>query len=485
MTRSTKLGIGVLCIFALPFVLAGLTAIQQGVRMAHSGSGNAPYGWVLFGVLFTAIGCGLIFVAFYGAKRIQGQQHLESEHPTEPWLWRKDWAQGRANSKTRNNTIAGWVFTIFWNAISMPIAYLIFPQLGRQKGAYVILLFPAAGVYLLISTIRQTIALSEFGNTYFEMASVPGVIGREVSGQIQARFPHSPDRGVHLRLSCVHRVTTNSGNSSSTSETIQWRDEADLSSAQLFPGPRGTTIPVSFRIPLDVHVTEKINARDEFVWVLEALADVPGINYHDIFEVPVFRTAQTPTQSEAAKFAASVPTQPVTRPNVGTVKIRQNTEGTEFYFPAARNKNFATSATMFMLVFGAISVLLIHRVPILFPFAFGFFALLLAYFAGQLWLGTTRVVIGASGLTLQSGLLGGGRVRQIQLAEIASIDDRITAQQGRATGTPYYDIELKLRDGKKVTLGRSVRNKQETEWLVDQMQQLAGLRSKSMTAGMA
>jgi hypothetical protein len=488
MKGSVRLGQFVLCLFALPFALGGLFAISQAIRMAHADSGESPF-WllVLFGLVFSGVGFGLIFAALYGGKYAQRQQRLQVEHPVEPWLWRADWAQGRVNSKTRTSMLSGWAIAIFWNAISMPPAFLVLPAAAKQKGpiVYVGFFFPIAGVFLLIYAIRQTIAFFEFGNTCFEMSSVPGVVGRELRGQIQARFPHSPDHGIHLRLSCVHRVTNGSGDSQSTWENIVWRDEVELSSAQLYPGPTGTTIPVAFHIPLEAQPTEKRSPRDEFVWVLEALADLPGVDYHDIFEVPVFRTQQTPSQSEAVKFATPALAQPVTRPGVFSIAVRQNARGTEFYFPAARNKNFAATTTAFSLISSSITFFLIYHAPVIFSLAFGFFSLLLLYISMQLWLGTTRVVIGNGGVTLQAGLLGGGKIRRIPLSEIASINDRITSQQGGATGVPYYDIELTQRDGKKVTLGRTLRDKRETEWLVEEMRRLSGVQAKSMTAGMA
>ncbi len=104
-------------------------------------------------------------------------------------------------------------------------------------------------------------------------------------------------------------------------------------------------------------------------------------------------------------------------------------------------------------------------------------------------------MIGGAGLTLQAGLLGGGKTQQIPLSEIASITDKITAQQGGGTGTPYYDIELTLCDGKKLTLGRTVRDRHEVEWLVEEMRRLARVQQKTpqqktmqpktLTAGMA
>jgi hypothetical protein len=321
-------------------------------------------------------------------------------------------------------------------------------------------------------------AFYEFGKTYFEMSSVPGIVGLEIKGSIQARFPHSPDHGIHLQLTCVHRVTSGSGNSQNTSERVMWRDEADLSPGQLYPGATGTTIPVSFQIPQDAQPTEKRNFRDEFVWLLEAKADVPGVDYHDVFEIPVFRTAQTPTHPSVFAAADKAPVQ---RPKSMIVEVRANANGTEFYFPAGRNKNFAISTTVFLLIFGSISVVLFRvPAPIIFPIVFSFFSLLLLYFSTQLWLGTTRVIIGSNGITLQSGLLGGGSTQQIALSDVDSISDRIKAQQGGGTGTPYYDIELTLRSGKKLTLGHTVRDKHETDWLVAEMQRLA--QPKAMTA---
>src|SRR5271154_647369 len=124
-SRSNTLGTVVLTLFALPFALGGLAAMSQAIRMATSTNGNPQY-WVvaLFGLVFTSIGCGLIFVAFYGKRMLQSKLRLQAEHPSEPWLWQADWAQGRVKSKTRGNTIGAWIFAVFWNVVSMPVAFL-------------------------------------------------------------------------------------------------------------------------------------------------------------------------------------------------------------------------------------------------------------------------------------------------------------------------------------------------------------------------
>ena len=486
---ASQVGFVLICLFALPFAGFGLFALSQAIKLIGAPEGSQTFWYpLMFGVIFSGVGFGLMYLALTGSKRYARQQQLQAEHPAEPWLWRADWAAGRVQSTTENNLILSWVGTIFWNLISWPVAIFVVPTAVKQKGpvSYAALFFPAIGIFLLVYAIRQTIAFFEFGKTYFEMASVPGVIGRELKGCIQARFPHSPDHGVLLHLSSVHRYETGSGKNQTTNEKILWRDEAEVNSGQLCPGPNGTTIPVAFHIPADGQPTEKLSVRDEFLWLLEATANVPGVDYHDVFEIPVFRTAASPSEEEVSQQDAfAAPASTVQRPEQFSIQVQQVADGTEFYFPAARNKSFAVSTTVFAAMFGGIAYGLTYtRAPFIFPVGFGFFAALLLYITVQMWLGTTRVVIGSC-LTLQSGLLGGGKVQQIGFSDIATITDRISAQQGGGTGTPYYDIEMTLRDGKRLTLGRTLRDKRETEWLVSEMRRLAGLDQKSMTAGMA
>lgn len=476
-------------LIGLPFAAFGLWAYWQAFQLIGAASGNQSFWYpFMFGTIFSSIGFGFMLLAIAGSRKYSRLLRVRAEHPAEPWLWRDDWAAGRVKSKTEGSMVTAWVFAIFWNLISWTVTIFALPNALREKAAsaYFLLIFPATGIVLLIYAIRKTIAFAEFGKTCFEMASVPGVVGRELKGSIQARFPHSPDHGVHLRLSCVHRYVSGSGNTATTNEQILWRDEADLNPGQLCAGPAGTTIPVSFHIPLNAQPTDNRTSRDQVVWQLEAIAKVPGVNYHDVFEVPVFRTAQTPTveEEEQAETAASRFRAPeMSRPVHPTIRVQPVAGGTEFYFPPARNKGLAAFITLFAAIFSTIGYFLMHsRAPIVFPIAFGGFGLLVGYFALQMWLATTRVIIGSS-LRLQSGLLGGGKVRDIAVSDIDSITDRVGAQSGNGTGTPYYDIELNLTDGKTLTLGRSLRNKPEVEWLISEMSRLAGIGERKMAVG--
>src|SRR5512143_159281 len=204
----------VICLFALPVAGFGVMAFATAINQIVSGTA-APTVWLLmlFGLVFCAIGFGLIYGTVSGGRILERQGRLKAEHPAEPWLWREDWARGRIQSNTRSGMIGGWIFAALWNAVSAPILFVLPEPAAKKPIAYIGFVFPLVGVVLLVRAIRMTLAYAEFGKTWFEMSPVPGVIGGELKGTIQARFPHSPEHGIQLRLTCLIRTVSGSGNS--------------------------------------------------------------------------------------------------------------------------------------------------------------------------------------------------------------------------------------------------------------------------------
>jgi hypothetical protein len=379
--------------------------------------------------------------------------------------------------------VQSWIFAVAWNLVSAPILYFVPKAIAQQRLAILGLLFPLAGVGLLVRAIRETLRRFEFGVTWFEMVGTPVVIGREFHGNIHARFPHGADHGVRLKLSCVNRVVTGSGKSESVNERILWREEKDVSPGQICPGPLGSLIPVSFSVPWNALQSDGSNPRNSILWLLEADADVPGVDYKDMFELPVFRTKETPanpeTETRTDNPVGSAPLRP-------TVVVNVTPEGTQFFFPPARNKGFALGLTTFSTIWtGVLAVMIVLHAPVIFPIAFGFFDLLLLMGAAQLWMGTSRVVINSTNVRVQSGFFGGGKWREFPKSQILDIQAVITAQQGGASGTPYYDIRLLQTEHQNVTLGRTLRDKDEAEWLVAEMKKALQLRTGAAAAGAA
>jgi hypothetical protein len=267
-------------------------------------------------------------------------------------------------------------------------------------------------------------------------------------------------------------MVTGSGKTQTVQDKILWQDEQSVAPGDLYPGPDGTNIPVRFQIPWDARSTDTTDPRNSINWQLEADADVPGVDYKDNFELPVFRTKDTPGSQEASGFA---PAQVSTAPYKPTIVVRPAPEGgTEFYFPAARNPGFASGLTGFCVLWaGTIWFMIAKHAPFFFPLVFGVFEFLMVYGALQLWLGTSRVVIGSKSVRVRRGLLGAGSTQQIAFNDIAKIQTAITSQQGGgSSGVPYYDIQLVSKNGPTITLGQTVRDKHEAESLLAEMTRL-------------
>jgi hypothetical protein len=483
MNKTSRTGLIAVCIFALPFGGAGLAALTMGLRGLADGKPNAIVG-VIVGSIFTLVAVGLVTATIFGMRKLQNISRLQGEHPSEPWMWREDWGQGRANSTTGASLITAWVFATFWNLIAWTTVILVpWQQFQRKPATLIALLFPIVGIGLLIWAVRVTLARYEFGNTFLELGTLPAPLGREFRGTIHTRFPGQLQGDLRVKLTCVNRYVTGSGNNRSTTEKILWREEQTIPASSIFPGPQGTMIPVSFHVPLDQRPTDSSNPSNQIVWMIEADAAVPGVDYKDSFEVPVFRTKDTP-EREDARFASATEEAASHPPAHATITVRPAAEGgTEFYFLPARNPGFALGLTSFMAIWtGAIVLMLKLGAPLLFAVAFSLFDLLFFYIALDLWFGTSRVVSQPGKLLVQKGWLGSGKTTTITAAEIADLHTKITAQQGGATGTPYYSLEAVLNTGRSVILGENVRNKEEAEWLAAEMRRIAGIKPKAMAA---
>lgn len=209
------------------------------------------------------------------------------------------------------------------------------------------------------------------------------------------------------------------------------------------------------------------------LWYLDAATSVPGVDYGAQFEVPLFRTPDSdpdfaPTRETEAREVTREQSRSGSRESI-TVRPGQR-GGTEFYFAPARNVSVATALTVFTLIWSAITWFMMRQgAPIFFPIIFGLFDLFFLYAVLQLWFGMSKVLIESGQETVTSGFLWLGVSKNIPCSRVKDIELSIGMQSGGRSGTPYYNIELITNDQKKVSLGRSIRDKRQAEWLATTM----------------
>jgi hypothetical protein len=408
---------------------------------------------MLFGGVFASVGFGIMGAGFWGKRKVQEEEQLASQHPEDPWRWKSEWEDGRIRASGRAGFVMPGIMALFWNLVSLPLLFVL-PEEIFEKGNRAALLgfiFPLVGLGLLVWAGRAFLRWKKYGDSVFEMSSLPGVVGGTLEGRILTSVAIETVSGFDLTLNCVHRVTKGSGDSHRTTESILWQQQQHLERELLDYDPTRSSIPVLFAIPYDSEPTEERSDDDEILWRLEVEAETPGIDYAAKFQVPVFKTAESQADFEledSAQPSHLSAQDPVTLLAAeGIRKEFQPTGGYALIFPAARHKGAALGLTAFFAVWTAIVFFLATSdAPFIFPLLFGLFDLLMLWAVLDIWLDRRRVEVRPDRLLLSGGLLGTGKTHEIPRTQITAIRPIRGMQAGNKL---YYRIEVTTQDGKK------------------------------------
>jgi len=475
--QNVNLGVGCLILFLLPFAAVGAVTAVMAVQRAAARNWTEAAFFALFAVTFGGVGFGGITAALAGRRKLKEQAALEARHPESPWLWRSDWASGRIVDSSRATMFTAWFFAAFWNLVSLPGAFFAV-RAAVQEGnrvALLALLFPLAGIGLLVWAVRATLRYRKYGVSRLELSTIPGVVGRTLTGMVRAPARMQPEGGFQVTLSCVRRVTTG-GEDNSTSESILWQEERwAMGEPSRTATAMETHIPVAFRLPADAQACDATDSNNRVLWRLRLSATVPGVDYESQFEVPVFRTSASdqPLSADEERITQDpLAGAGYQQPADSRIVVTSNRRGTEVLFPAARNPGAATSLTFFLLLWlGSIAVQIHLRAPLVFPIVTGIFGLLIFVGVLDLWLQVSRVNVDAGTLTWATAYLSPGRERTLPASEIADVIASIGMQAGT---TAYYDVAVVRKNGKKIKVGHSVRDKREAEWLAGTIRKALG-----------
>jgi len=460
-------------LLSLPFAIVGILAL---VFLLHDEvlSGFAMKKQMAMGLLSAAIVCGGLVALIFGIsakKEARKISATEIDDAGKPWLRRKDWAAGRIVSGTHKSVLLIWIFTLFWNAVSAPVVLIGLPaELHKGNHAILIaLLFPIVGIGMIFFALSTTLAWRRFGQSIFEMATIPAALGGTLEGEIQVKTRLLPQLGLHLRLSCIRQTTTGSGKDRHTTERILWQDEKwlrpDLPQTDL----NATGIPIYFKLPVD-QPESTASSGDGIHWKLEVAATLRGPDFHAAFDVPVFKLAETPGISDDPTARYQMPLDEVRQQIHSKIQVNDLPDGgKEFIFPAARNPGAAAGLTVIWVIWTGIVVALAwhwNQVPAIFPLLFGAFDLLITVFAFNLWFLRTRAVVTPDQVTVQKSWLGVKMEHKLAASDITNI----SAQQGMTAGhSAYYDLKVWTRDGREFTAAKNLGVKPEADWLAQQM----------------
>jgi len=466
-----------LVLFGLVFFSVGVAGFIHGVGMWQRGAANAV-SQTLLPLIFVAIG-GLIMAGgmavWFGGKR---QAAAQAQHPDEPWLWNKAWAGGRITDSNKAAMIVAWVFAGIWNAISAPGLFMAAPQMIRKHDIKVllVLLFPLVGMGILFMAVRATIEFVRFGTSVFEPATLPGVIGGHLVGVIYTKVRTLPAEGFDVRLRCINAVTTGTGKSRSTTETVRWEDQETIARPVGDQNTDGAAVPVSFVIPYDCPQSSDTDSDNRILWRLSVTAQVPGVDYSATFEVPVFRTADSREGGDGGVdpiAAYRKPDEPLRAPTDRGITMTPVPGGVEFFFGPARSPVSAGMTIFTGLGFMAVGWFARGGgVPLLVALIFGGMGLLALWAGLNMLLGSLRVTItNGQVLVRKRRVLTATTTRYAAEAPGGFAAHAMAVQKGQAV---RYRVMLERRAAAAVLVGDNIKEKREADWIAAEMSKAAG-----------
>ncbi|HEY2525604.1 MAG TPA: hypothetical protein VGI29_11140 [Candidatus Binataceae bacterium] len=465
---------GCLYLFALPFCGFGIFALAMAVGYMRAGNpAQAAYG-TLFAIVFGGVGCGLIYALRRGTRMIEGRDRLRAAHPDEPWLWRKDWAAGHIPASNANSPLLLGGLAALCFVIGAPVIYEIPREMARGNNlVLLILLFPLAGLSLLAQAVRARARLRLVRGAAFEMDSVPGQIGGTLAGKIVLPQTLRPTGGFTLGLRCVNRVTSGSGDSTSTWEHVLWNDEQTAAFD-------GATVPVAFYIAPDTPASDDADRNNEIIWRLAATAPTAAGPFDAQFEVPVFKVAETAEQrrlAESVRAAEHRQTASYVHPEASRITMRLTPGGaTEVYFPPLRSPGAALVTAAFTAIWSAcLWLMFVMRAPRMFEIGWGVFEAILVLILLSMF-AAVRVRVGDGAVTIVKSLAGiVYSRRQIAAGDVSSV----AAVPGMTSGTTvYYQLRISFGGGRRYDFADGIGDKREADWLADQISQRLGLKQE-------
>jgi hypothetical protein len=440
------------------------------------------------------------------------QHYTESEKPaldnTPPvdWQSRKGWENARIKSDAGKGALFFWVFAVIWNAISIPVSFVLPRELEQENyAALLVLLFPAVGLFLVYKAIQRTLEYRRFGKVSFAMDPFPGAIGGHVGGTIQVKNLDyrraSEAQNLSVTLECVYSYVSGSGKNRSRRESIKW---AERGQPKIGNAIEGVNLVFRFDVPEQLPQAD-VEQNDAYhFWRLSVSAEIPGIDLNRSYNIPVFATGETSRnigQDTSAQVAAArkqeadaaglaiasgrFDIEGLSR----AMRLRQEGNQIHLKFPMFRNKFLTLFAAIFAGCFGVASYSMVNVIS-----GGGLFGLFMTIFAIPFFLValvaacvTIYLPFNNLSVSIKPGEISVLRCllfipvyrRQLQRADISHLSIKRSGSTGQgADKIEHFKIHAVDIRGGKVTLAEDIDGEDVAIHFRDFLAQRIGVATK-------
>ena len=419
----------------------------------------------VFVLVFGGVGYGMLIAAFLHRSPERAEEAVLGD---TPWLTNPAWQGDPLRSGSRAAMWGAWVFAALWNLVSMPLPFLLYPEVTEKANypALIGLVFPVVGVGLLVWAVRRTQEWRRFGASPLTLDPFPGAIGGHVGGRIELNLPFSSADSFQLTLTCLRSRISGSGKNRRRSESATWQDRR---LAYTEPSLNGTRLAFRFDVPDGLAAADATKAGDAYtIWRLGLEADTAHGKVDRNWELPVYPTGESSRNIDERRLgeAESAQARADDSKLLERLDLRHTPRGRSLYYPMGRYLGASIMGFLIGAVFAGAGVFLVLGEGAL--FMGGVFTLIGSAIAlGSVYTSSNSLEVYQDGISLHTRRRVFGltvKRRSMHRSAFRRFDTRtgLKAQSG-GKYTIYYTIHAIGRTGESLTLGDGFRGLAEAK----------------------
>ena len=423
-----------------------------------------------------------------------------------PWNVRDAWRDGHVSTERGRFGEGGHGLLLFGGAVFFCVGVGI--GLANPEKWPLTLIFGTIGLSLMGLVGYWKRRQHRFGETTFEMDTLPGVLGGPLCGVLHTGVHASdaPKDGFHVKLSCYRRhISRDSDGDRSVKRALLWRDEKQM---KPFSGATGETldVPVVFEIPDGNPPSTPEKKANRYMWALEVSAAVPGVDYRAVLEIPVFPVVDNgsaPVEAYSRYVQQHTADTALSR---GVTVERPHRGHLEVTFGRARRPWAAVLCTVLDLGLIALTWLLLTGGSLFVAGIVGMMAAALGWGALHFWTYRSTITLDGDVLRVRAGVIGGESETVIPCAALESVTldasgdtyvmhlncnrpvkdvagrtkaaqdtlQSMTGNRNPSTGESWDDyMKRHGMTGDRVVAARMITHHQEAEWIASQIEEAA------------
>lgn len=391
-----------------------------------------------------------------------------------PWLTEDVWSGGAVASEGHTRLRAHWLGAVAWNALSVPIVFVLRGQDGSELLPFirwVLVGFVVLGLLFLYNAVVHSARIARFRHLRLELDPFPGSLGGHVGGSVELPVRLGSELQARATLHCVRSYMHASGENRSRRDDVMW-------SAEVVPeverSASGSRLRFVFDVPDLGQPESEPREGDHHYWSVHVSAALPGADLDQSFVVPVYRvdpplrasmTYVPPPEDPRELSRHGIDVQPTPR-GVRIVYRRGRFGGAPFGLIPFGALCMASGGFIFSQTSGAFGFGVGTAFGSLFLLVFGLVGLVLLAVGVSMLVSSLTVEIEGGMIRSRRSWIAFSSTREVPVGDLDRIDAKVTMQSGQGSGAKTgYSLEGTTRNGDRLPLGDGIRG----AYLVDRV----------------